>query len=165
MYSRSFWSRICFRPARKSKCRAGFGPGHVRRKERAADWHNHLRLYHDHFDKLTFAMKEAIEHILVTLQLKQQASETQNFPTGTGTPGFLIWYDTHVQEFYTLQKSLIQLWNQRNKDASMGQEQDPDSSACAPAPLALIYVGLDQFCPRVKLMAFTDFLSSGFHRS
>ena len=131
-------------------------------KKFAEDWHSQLRLFHDRFDKLTVAMKEAIEHILKTLQLKQQASQTKHSTPTTGTPEFLIWYDAQIQEFSILQSDLVQVWIHRNNEASMARDQTLGPPSCAPAPLALIYVSLEEFVQQIKLIESTDLLPFRF---
>ena len=103
----------------------------------ADDVHHHFRVFHDGFDKLTRAMKEAIGHISIVLRLKKQASQA----TGSINPRqFLKWYEAQIQEFSKLQDSLVQLWTHRNCEALAATKMSSDTQASAPAPFALIYV-------------------------
>ena len=104
------------------------------------DWHRLLRPLQQSSGTLTVAMKEALEHILIILQLKKPSLQEKRVTTTTGTPEFLTWYDAQIREYLSLQEILAQP-SAAPEAEEFGTKQDKSrKTGRARAPLILIYV-------------------------
>ena len=107
------------------------------------DWHKLLRPLQRGSGILTVAMKEALEHILITLQLKKPSLQEKSITSTTGTPDFLIWYDAQIREYLTFQDVLAQTSAAPEAEISGTQQAQSRRTDQTRAPLILIYVSFE----------------------
>lgn len=117
----------------------GMKPGTTKEQQAVREWQLIMKSLHGPFDDLRWAMTQAIEHILVVLQLKKKTNrQTSDSNAVPGSPDFIIWYDAQTKSFASTRKTVAELWYREME----GQEKEGVESSLFEhyRPFTIIYV-------------------------
>lgn len=75
-------------------------------------WHDMMHTLREPVGRLRHAIHQAIEHILLILELKKHPKPSGDFDSKSlpGTPQFISWYDKETKEFTKTRETLARVW-------------------------------------------------------